>query len=76
MELVTPNYEGVRIRFSEIGSTQNENAPVGWCLLRMSLHDPIMPLNIEAGKDGGCREIAELLRTFLSRFDKLDISKL
>ena len=70
MQLVTPNYEGVRIRFFE------NNCALGWCLLRMSLHDPIMPLNIESDKDGGCRIIAEKLRTFLSRFDKLDISKL
>jgi len=69
LQLITPNYEGVRIRFPD-------ETISGWCLLRMSLHDPIMPLNIEADKEGGCRKIAETLRMFLSRFDKLDISKL
>ncbi len=69
MMLVQPNYEGVRIRFAE-------NAGDGWCLLRISLHDPIMPLNIESNKKGGCRQIAERLRPLLSEFNQLDISKL
>lgn len=70
MQLVTPNYEGVR--------TASSKTPASWVGVcsRMSLHDPIMPLNIESDKDGGCRIIAKKLRAFLLRFDKLDISKL
>ena len=77
MQLAAPNYEGVRISFLENSSASSSSMrPYGWCLLRMSLHDPIMPLNIEADKEGGCRQIAEILREFLAHFDELDISKL
>lgn len=63
--LASPNYEGVRMNFKD-----------GWCLLRKSLHDPIMPLNIASDRAGGAREIAETLRPFLEKYPFLDISKL
>lgn len=63
--LASPNYEGVRMNFKD-----------GWCLLRKSLHDPIMPLNIASDRAGGAREIAEALRPFLEKYSFLDISKL
>lgn len=69
MSLVEPNYEGVRINF-------NQSHGDGWCLLRKSLHDPIMPLNIESNQPGGCKQIAEKLRPFLAAYEQLDISKL
>ena len=68
LSLVTPNYEGVRADFFRPGET----APLGWCLLRKSLHDPIMPLNLEANEPGGVSEIAALLLPFLSGFPGLD----
>lgn len=68
MTLVQPNYEGVRVQFS--------GAVNGWFLLRKSLHDPIMPLNIEANELGGCRVIASLLYDFLKDVDGLDTGKL
>lgn len=67
--LVEPNYEGIRIRFDKSHGN-------GWCLLRKSLHDPIMPLNIESNDAGGCKIIAAALRPLLARFDCLDITKL
>lgn len=63
--LASPNYEGVRINFED-----------GWCLLRKSLHDPIMPLNIASDTVGGAKKIAEILRPFLEKYPYLDISKL
>ena len=60
-----PNYEGVRLIF-----------PDGWALLRMSLHDPVMPLNVESRKAGGTAEIVKQLEGFLKDFDKLDLSAL
>lgn len=67
--IVSPNYEGVRLFFdAEKGN--------GWCLLRKSLHDPLMPLNIESDEPGGVKRIAEQLRPFLCRFDLLDTSNL
>jgi phosphomannomutase len=50
--------------------------PQGWCLLRKSLHDPLMALNIESDLPGGCNRIAEILRPFLMGYEFLDISKL
>lgn len=64
-----PNYEGVRVSFDPDDGD-------GWFLLRMSLHDPLMPLNIESNRDGGVRIIAQKLFSFLSACDKLDTARL
>lgn len=53
--LVEPNYEGVRV------SCANADED-GWLLLRMSLHDPVMPLNIESNVEGGVAIIEEKLK--------------
>lgn len=68
-EPVQPNYEGIRINF-------NAESCKGWALLRKSLHDPIMPLNIESDIPGGTDEIRKILRPILSAYDKLDSSQL
>lgn len=65
LSLEEPNYEGVRINF-----------PTGWCLLRKSLHDPILPMNIASDKKFGCKSIAEVMAEFLSSYDQLDLSVL
>ena len=65
IQIATPSYEGVRLVF-----------PQGWALLRMSLHDPNMPLNIESKEAGGCKEITASLRQLLTGFEQLDISVL
>ena len=46
----------------------------GWCLLRKSLHDPILPLNMAADIEGGCKVIADVMREFLAGYDGLDMS--
>ncbi len=56
------NYEGVRV-----------NIENGWFLLRLSVHDPILPLNIENDKLGVCEKIEKELKNFFSDFDKLDL---
>ena len=61
------NYEGLRYSVPAVK---------GWFLLRMSLHDPLMPLNIESNSAGGVHVIAEHLRGFLLTYDKLDSSGL
>ena len=68
-QLVTPNYEGVRVNFTD------EDIE-GWAMLRKSLHDPIMPLNIEAMKKGGAATIAKAIKNLLAEFPYLDTSKL
>lgn len=60
-----PSYEGVRLVF-----------PDGWALLRVSLHDPNMPLNVESRKAGGVKEIAREVRSLLQGFSSLDLSPL
>lgn len=63
------NYEGFRVSFKK-------GEGDGWFLLRMSLHDPIMPLNIESNSPGGTKVIAKKLYGFLKDFDGLDTAKL
>ncbi len=64
-----PNYEGLRIRCEGGGED-------GWFLLRMSLHDPVMPLNVESNHPGGVALILDRLRGLLSDFDGLDQTSL
>ncbi len=66
---VEPNYEGIRVRCAAPGEK-------GWFLIRMSLHDPVMPLNIESDVRGGVSAIASKIHDMLSGFDRLDISSL
>ena len=54
------NREGIRV--------SNEN---GWFLLRMSVHDPVMPINFESNVEGGILAMIEDFKAFLSKFDKL-----
>ena len=68
-DVAKDNYEGIRVSF---GAGQGD----GWFLLRMSLHDPLMPLNIESNSLGGVHKIAEHLTGFLCAYDKLDSSGL
>ena len=63
------NREGVRIFFDKEGYE-------GWLLLRLSVHDPIMPLNIESDVKGGCKKIAEAFSSFIKDYAKLDIDTL
>lgn len=63
------NYEGIRV------SCDAQNGD-GWFLLRLSLHDPLVPLNIESNTAGGTEQIAARLRPFFARFNSLDASGL
>lgn len=63
------NYEGVR-------ASLDKESGDGWFLIRMSLHDPIMPLNIESNMAGGTKIIAKKLIEILKKYDKLDLTNL
>ena len=63
------NYEGIRVNLDK----EHGN---GWFLLRMSLHDPLLPLNIESDDIGGAKIIATELAQFIKTYDKLDAVKL
>ncbi len=67
--LADNNYEGVRVNLDD----QHGN---GWFLLRLSLHDPLLPLNIESNSPGGAKIIAAELATFVAQYNKLDTSSL
>ena len=67
--LAPNNYEGVRVNLDEAHGN-------GWFLLRLSLHDPLLPLNIESNSVGGALIIAKELAGFIAGFDKLDAAKL
>ncbi|MGB5824289.1 MAG: phosphomannomutase/phosphoglucomutase [Proteocatella sp.] len=60
-EVEVPNHEGVKL------TTEN-----GWCLLRMSLHEPVMPLNIESDVEGGVQETVEKLKKFIDANEGLE----
>ena len=62
--LAPSNYEGVRVNLDEAHGN-------GWFLLRLSLHDPLMPLNIESNSVGGTKMIAKELASFIAGCDKL-----
>ena len=64
-----PNYEGIRVNCT--GEDEE-----GWFLLRMSLHDPVMPLNVESNASGGIKAITRRLLKLLSAFEHLGLNAL
>ena len=62
MKVADDNREGVRV------STEN-----GWFLLRLSVHDPVMPLNLESDKIGGTDRDFAVLSEFLLKFEGLSL---
>ena len=66
--LAPSNFEGVRVNLDEAHGN-------GWFLLRLSLHDPLLPLNIESNSQGGAKMIAKELAGFIKGYDKLDAQK-
>lgn len=58
------NREGVRI-YCDKGYGD------GWFLLRLSVHDPVMPLNAESNTEGGCKKMISQLYDFLKKQDGL-----
>lgn len=65
------NREGVRINFDLDDGLQN-----GWFLLRLSVHDPVLPLNLESDVEGGVKEMARGLYQVLSSAEGVDLSRL
>ena len=63
------NHEGFRLRYDEHHGN-------GWALMRMSLHDPVLPINVESETKGGAVKIVKDLYYFLRKYDFLDLSPL
>lgn len=68
-DIAPDNYEGVRVNFDK------EHGD-GWALVRMSLHEAIIPINIESGSLGGCKKMAKTLLSLLEENKKLDFTPL
>lgn len=61
------NREGIRI------SLDKEHGD-GWMLLRLSVHDPILPFNAESDSVGGVAKIIGGFYEFIKNYEKLDLS--
>ena len=61
--LEIPNYEGVRV-----------NVENGWFLLRLSLHEPLMPLDIQGNTTDAIDKMKAFIKEYLSEFDCIDSS--
>lgn len=66
LEVVEPNYEGVRVNYDLDGSK-------GWFLLRMSLHDPVMALNVESDTEGGSDKALAAVYDFMKAYKEIEI---
>ena len=61
------SFEGIRA---------SKTSADGWFLLRLSVHDPILVLNIESNSLNGTKSIQDDLRDFFSKYDSLDVTAL
>ena len=66
LEVVEPNYEGVRVNYEIDGCR-------GWFLLRMSLHDPVMALNVESDTAGGADKALAAIYDFMKDYKEIEI---
>lgn len=62
--IVEPNAEGIRANF-------DDGCVCGWLLIRMSLHDPAIPLNIETKQPHGVDHLLGEIMPFFARFEGL-----
>ncbi len=69
--LAPDNREGVRISFNLDGGVRN-----AWFLLRLSVHDPVMPLNAESDVPGGVRRMLTQLYELIRDTEVLDLAPL
>lgn len=69
LQLNEDNYEGVR--FNLINPL-----PIGWFQLRMSLHEPLLVLQIELDENNRMHDVLTTLHEFFNSFDQIDQSQL
>jgi len=65
------NREGIRVSFNLGGEKDS-----GWFLLRMSVHDPVLPVNCESDVNGGVKKILKNLFDIIQDIEGIDISSL
>lgn len=68
-KIADDNREGLRV-------SADEKHGNGWILLRLSVHDPVMPFNMESNEHGGVKKLAQSFYEFIKDFDSLDIEPL
>jgi len=66
---VPNNYEGIRVAVDPSNGD-------GWFLLRLSLHEPVLALNIESDISGGIKPILDHLIQFLQQYDEVCVKDL
>ncbi|WP_321388881.1 phosphomannomutase/phosphoglucomutase [uncultured Enterococcus sp.] len=69
MSIDPENHEGIRVDVSETYGS-------GWFLLRMSLHEPLLVLQVENDVEGKNRFVFERLKTFFQSYEDLDQTSL
>ena len=69
IEMEEDNEEGIRVNVSDpFGS--------GWFLLRMSLHEPLLVLQVENDVDGYNLEVFKTLEAFFEKYNELNLDRL
>ena len=61
----------MRISFDLDGGMDN-----GWFLLRLSVHDPVLPLNVESDVPGGVQQMLGSLLKVLNDAEGIDLTPL
>ena len=69
LDLAPDNYEGVKVSFGK-------NDGDGWFLVRLSVHDPVMPINLESNSAGGNKIMAARLYEIIKDYPFLDCGNL
>lgn len=58
------NREGFRVNFNKLCGD-------GWLLVRLSVHDPVIPVNMESDSEGGIERIEMFWNGFIKKYEKL-----
>ncbi len=66
-QIAPDNHEGIRIAF-------DKDHGDGWMLLRMSVHDPILPFNAESNSPCGVKKIINEFKDFIISYTNLDLT--
>lgn len=69
IKIAEDSCEGVKVIFTDPEID-------GFYILRMSVHDPVMPMNIESAVKGGVRKIAQSVYDELQAYELLDMTSL
>lgn len=73
-QLIRSNPDYVPAEDNHEGFRATKTEADGWFLLRLSVHDPILPFNLESNKEGGIADMLADLTDFLKQYPELDCS--